>query len=126
MVNITKIRSLAKEKGLKIGKICEKLGVNHTYLSNVEHGKNTMSEERVFDVAEILGTSFEYLMDMTDDPDPKFLMNLSLTTQEKLLAEVADRMNTMSEEHAETIKKLLDLPADKLDKVLEAVKMMIE
>ena len=125
MVNISKIRTIAKEKGLKIGKICESLGVNHTYLSNVEHGKNTMSEERVFKIAEILGTSFEYLMDMTDDPNPNFIQNLAMTTQEKLLSEVTLRMNTLTERQAETIKKLLDLPADKLDKVLEAVKMMI-
>lgn len=126
MVNVTKIRTLAKEKGVKVGYICNSLGMGDTYLADVARGKNTMSEERVFKIAEILGTSFEYLMDMTDDPDPKFLLNLTLSAQEKLLVEITDRMNTMSEEHAETIKKLLDLPADKLDKVLEAVKMMIE
>lgn len=126
MVNITKIKELCKQKGIKQGYLCDQLGVAKVYLNDVANGKNTMSEERVFKIAEILGTSFEYLMDMTDDPDPKFLLKLTLTTQEKLLAEVADRMNTMSEKQAETIKKLLDLPADKLDKVLEAVKMMIE
>lgn len=126
MVNITKIKELCKQKGIKQGYLCDQLGVAKVYLNDVANGKNTMSEERVFKIAEILSTSFEYLMDMTDDPDPKFLLKLTLTTQEKLLAEVADKMNTMSEEQAETIKKLLDLPADKLDKVLEAVKMMIE
>ena len=126
MVNITKIKELCKQKGIKQGYLCDQLGVAKVYLNDVANGKNTMSEERVFKIAEILGTSFEYLMDMTDDPDPKFLLKLTLTTQEKLLAEVADKMNTMSEKQAETIKKLLDLPADKLDKVLEAVKMMIE
>lgn len=126
MVNITKIKGLCKQKGIKQGYLCDQLGVAKVYLNDVANGKNTMSEERVFKIAEILGTSFEYLMDMTDDPDPKFLLKLALTTQEKLLAEVADKMNTMSEKQAETIKKLLDLPADKLDKVLEAVKIMIE
>lgn len=125
MVNITKIKELCKQKGIKQGYLCDQLGVAKVYLNDVANGKNTMSEERVFKIAEILGTSFEYLMDMTDDPDPKFLLNLTMTTQEKLLTEVADRMNTMSEEQAETIKKLLDLPVDKLDKVLGAVKMMI-
>ena len=105
--------------------LCERFGLHRSYLNNVESGKSTMSEERVFEVAEILGTSFEYLMDMTDDPNPNFIQNLAMTTQEKLLSEVTLRMNTLTERQAETIKKLLDLPADKLDKVLEAVKMMI-
>lgn len=104
MVNITKIKELCKQKGIKQGYLCDQLGVAKVYLNDVANGKNTMSEERVFKIAEILGTSFEYLMDMTDDPDPKFLLKLTLTTQEKLLAEVADKMNTMSEEQAETIK----------------------
>ena len=105
MVNITKIKELCKQKGIKQGYLCDQLGVAKVYLNDVANGKNTMSEERVFKIAEILGTSFEYLMDMTDDPDPKFLLKLTLTTQEKLLAEVADKMNTMSEKQAETIKK---------------------
>ncbi len=126
MVNVNKIRALAKEKGVKVGYICNSVGMGDTYLADVARGKNTMSEERVLKIAEILGTSFEYLMDVTDDPKPGYLSRLTLSTQDKLLLEVTNRLNTMSENQAEIIKKLLDLPADKLDKVLEAVKLMIE
>lgn len=70
MVNITKIKALAKQSGIKTGYLCEQLGVNHTYLSNVATGKNSMSDERICKIAEILHTTYEYLTDQTDDPAP--------------------------------------------------------
>lgn len=126
MVNVTKIKDLAKKKGIKMGYLCDSLGVGETYLRDVSRGKNSMSEERVFKIAEILGTTFEYLTDLTDDPAPDFLLKMTITTQERLAAEVIEKMNTLTDEQTETIKKLLDLSEEKLDKVLGAVKMMIE
>lgn len=130
MLNINRVISKIEEKGYKKGKFCtDILHIPREYLSEIARGKrsaNNVPEEIVFQMAEVLETSFEYLMDMTDDPDPKFLLNLTLTTQEKLLAEVADRVNKMTEKQARIIKKLLDLPSDKQDKVFEAVEMMIE
>ena len=68
MVNINKIRSLAKLKGIKLGTIQEKLGVRKTYFAEVNAGKDKMSDERIRKVAEILDTSYEYLVDKTNDP----------------------------------------------------------
>lgn len=68
MVNIHRIKALIKLKGMKIGHVCAQLGLTHTYFSNVESGKTTMSDERIHKVAEILGTTYEYLTDQTNDP----------------------------------------------------------
>lgn len=70
MVNIARVRAIAKEKGIKIGYICDQLGMKNSYLADVANGKNSMSDERITKIAEILGTSYAYLTDETDDPAP--------------------------------------------------------
>lgn len=68
MVNVNKIKSRAKEKGIKIGFLCEQVGMKDTYLADVARGKNRMTDDRLAKIAEILGTSVAYLNDETDDP----------------------------------------------------------
>lgn len=69
MVNINKIKNLAKEKGLKIKYICDQLGLSDTYLSNVKNGKDRMTDERLAIIADILNTTPEYLRDETDQKE---------------------------------------------------------
>lgn len=71
MCNIDKIKTLAREKGVKIKYICSQLGLAETYLSNVKNGKDRMTQERLEQIAEILETTVAYLTDETDDPSPK-------------------------------------------------------
>lgn len=71
MCNIDKIKTLAREKGVKIKYICSQLGLAETYLSNVKNGKDRMTRERLEQIAEILETTVAYLTDETDDPAPK-------------------------------------------------------
>ncbi len=70
MVNVNKIKSRAKEKGIKIGFLCEQVGMKDTYLADVARGKNRMTDDRLAIIAEILGTTHAYLTDETDDPAP--------------------------------------------------------
>ena len=86
MVNTTKIKCLAKEKGIKIGYICEQLGLAHTYLSDVAKGKNTMSDERIHKIARILNTTYEYLTDQTDDPKPKNKKTPEITSNADIIS----------------------------------------
>ena len=68
MVNINKIRHLAKLKGLKLAYLQDQLGVRHTFFAEVDAGKTNISEERLNRLANMLGTTVEYLMDITDNP----------------------------------------------------------
>lgn len=68
MVNVNKIKALAKEQGIKIKFICSQLSLAEGYLSNVQSGKTVMTDERLEKIAEILHTTPEYLRDETDDP----------------------------------------------------------
>lgn len=70
MVNINKIKDTCKSKGIKQGFLCAQLGVAKGYFNDVERGKNSMSDDRIAKVAEILGVSVAYLTDETDDPAP--------------------------------------------------------
>lgn len=67
-MNVNKIKSLAKDQGIKIKFICSQLGLSETYLSNVKNGKDRMTEERLEKIADILHTTPEYLRDETDEP----------------------------------------------------------
>lgn len=68
MVNVDKIKLLCKLKGVKQGFICQQFDVAKGYLNDVARGKNTMSDDRIHKIALILGTSYAYLTDQTDDP----------------------------------------------------------
>jgi hypothetical protein len=77
-----------------------------------------MSEERVFKIAEILGTSFEYLMDMTDDPNPNFLLNTAGTLQDKIQNEVITKLDGMTDDQRKLLERVLKMSPEKTKKVL--------
>jgi len=66
VVNITKIKALAKEKGISITFLCQKVGQGAWYLNDVAKGKAPMPPERLSIIAELLGTTAEYLCDDSD------------------------------------------------------------
>ena len=125
MVNVTKIKELAKSKGISVTYICDQFGVGRGYLNDIARGKNSMPEDRIMKCAEILGTSFEYLIDVTDDPEPNFIGRTAEALLDKvslILASVA----AMSDEEQEILHKLVALPEEKRAKMLAAIDMMIE
>ena len=61
LVNIDKIKALAKEQGVSIAFICRKFNLERNYLNDVKYGKSKMSDERIATIAEILNTTPEYL-----------------------------------------------------------------
>lgn len=66
MVEIERIQMLRKEKGIKISSICSQLNLNPNYLNDVAKGKSHLPGDRLVQIAEILGTTPEYLRGETD------------------------------------------------------------
>lgn len=66
MVEIDRIKELAKEKGVSLAFICSKLGLQRGYFVDVSHGRTSISEERLDIIADILGTTTDYLHGKTD------------------------------------------------------------
>lgn len=124
MVNINKIKELAKSKGISITYICDQFGAARGYLNDVARGKNSMSEERVYKAAQILGTSFEYLMDITDDPDPNYLLRETESLEERIVHEVMYKLAEMPEEQKETLSSLLKLPDTEFKRALDMLNLM--
>ena len=70
MVNIDKIKALARAKGLKLGKLCEDLGEDVNYFNKVKAGLRRMDDGKISYLADRLGTTFAYLTDCSDSPLP--------------------------------------------------------
>ena len=66
MVEIDRIKELAKEKGISLAFICSKLGLQRGYFVDVSHGRTSISEERLLIIADILDTTTDYLHGKTD------------------------------------------------------------
>lgn len=66
MSTIDRVLQLAKEKGISQAFICGKLGLRRTYLSDVRLGKDSLPDDRLSIIADILSTTPEYLKGETD------------------------------------------------------------
>lgn len=72
MDTITRIRSLAKEKGITNAFICSSLGLNRGYLVDCAAGKAKLTDDRIERIAGLLNTTAAYLRGETDkkEKDP--------------------------------------------------------
>lgn len=66
---IDRIKSLSKEKGIKLSFLCEKLGLRRGYFSDCANGKDRLTDERISVIADALGTTPAYLMGETDQKE---------------------------------------------------------
>lgn len=69
MSNVQKIKELAKERGIRMGYIYEKIGCSRSKFSDVESGKSSISEREYAIIAAILNTTPEYLKGETDQKE---------------------------------------------------------
>ena len=66
MSNVQRIKELAKERGIRMGYIYEKLGCSRSKFTDVENGKSSISENEYSIIADLLNTTPEYLKGETD------------------------------------------------------------
>lgn len=67
MVNINKIKELAKERGIKLGYLIDNLGLtSRTYFNDIKKRNGDIPNERLAIIAQKLGTTVEYLRDETE------------------------------------------------------------
>lgn len=71
MVNINKIRELAKNKGIKLSFLAGSLGLGRSYFIDVQKSGRDIPSDRLAKIASLLHTTPEYLRDETDDPAPE-------------------------------------------------------
>lgn len=103
MCTINRVLQLAKEKGISQAFICGKLGLRRTYLSEVRMGKDSLPDDRLAVIADILNTTPEYLKGETD-------------TKEKPAGESTDGL---SDYDARLLDWFHSLPPEKRQAILE-------
>ena len=102
MINIDKIKTMAKDKGIAISFICEKLGKTRTYFNDVKLRGADIPDKNLVVIADILGTTPEYLKGETDQKEKSSISELS--EDEKAVLEA---FNSLSEEQKDSLLKLM-------------------
>lgn len=69
MVEINKIDELIKEKGIKASFICSSIGKSESYLRQVRAGRSKIAENDLAIIADILGTTTDYLHGKTEQKE---------------------------------------------------------
>lgn len=126
--NIDKIKKMARENGIKIKYICSQLGLAETYLSNCKSGKDRMTDERLYKIADILGTTYEYLTDQTDDPSPKTadIIASADSADEKVVLMLISKLPELSEDDIDILEALLSLPKQEFSHCLNVLKVVMK
>lgn len=116
MVNITKIKELAEQRGVKLSFICSQIGVDRSYFHAVERRNGDIPVERLIKIANILQTTVEYLVDETDDSS-------KAETQFHLLS---DRHIFLRQTVLEKVLRYSDHPdgEEKLQKLLDYIEFL--
>lgn len=111
---VERIVDYAKDKGIKQVYICTQLGVARNWFSIVKRDNIKISPERLTQIADILGTTVEYLNGETDDP--------AVPEKEKS----PSNMDGLTEFQS-TILRLLDcVPEDRQDELASLVESALK
>ena len=113
--NVQRIKELAKERGIRMGYIYEKIGCSRSKFSDVESGKSSISEREYAIIANILNTTPEYLKGETDTKDTK---EKPATSQDDELISALKDPQIMK-----LVKRLYDAPKeerDRLERIIDA------
>ena len=99
-VNIEKIKSLAKEKGISISFICESVGMGRGYLNDIKKSNGgDIPDERLEIIVNILNTTVDYLADKTDIKEKPS----EQTEDEELVAEFIELLNGLTDEQLKSV-----------------------
>lgn len=97
-----RIDKLRKEKGITWTYLNEKVkGYYRGRMTEFKKGKTTLSTEQLETIAELLGTSLDYLLGNTDDPQPAghpASEDTGLNPQEQRLIEIFRELNEQGQE----------------------------
>lgn len=84
---------LRMDQGLKQGDVAERVGIRHPYLSEIENDKAYPSGEVIAKLAQALGTTTDYLLLLTDNPEqPKDAEPTRLSEEAEQAAQMIDDM----------------------------------
>lgn len=116
--NYPKIRTLADQRGTTIGHISVTLGKDRSYLSAMERKGYDLSPENLLRVAEFLGTTTDYLADMTDDPAQDYLIRQTESPEERLVHLLMLKIPEMTDGQVAALSRLFLLEKQDFDAMI--------
>lgn len=112
-----RIRLLREDRDIKQKDMAEKLGKSRSFMSEVESGKKNLTIQDIAEIARVLGTTTDYLLLLTDDPNPPN------SSSEYVSLEVRSPVEReLLEDWADTIQ---DMSHDQRRSLLETVRLLI-
>jgi hypothetical protein len=85
-----------------------------------------MSEDRVYKIAQLLGTTYEYLTDQTDEPMQtlEHLADMAASLEEQIFQDVMSKLAEIPEDRRETFRKLVTLPDDEFERAMDMLELL--
>lgn len=112
-----RIHWLRKNKHMRINEIAERLGVRSSHLSDVENNKGGMSVNLLTGLATILGTTTDFLLLRTDNPE------LPGGTEGKIVVDVgSEQERALLEEWIETVQ---DMTPEQRRALLDGIRVIL-
>lgn len=106
---------LRKSKGIKWNYLNEKVpGAYHGRMTELKNGKTTLSRQQLGIIADILGTSTDYLLGNTDDPTPA-------GKKEEPPAQGGE----LSDDESKLILLFRQVPAEQQSAMIQAIEMTL-
>lgn len=105
-VDVDRIKSRAKERGLTMKYLCDCLGKHRSFLSCVRNGNDHIDEDELAIIAEKIGTTTAYLTGQTDDPEPARQPEPYDYSKEKQA--LLELIRTLPEEDVKKINDIVD------------------
>lgn len=101
------LKKIVKAKNKSLTSLAVELEISQEAISQYISGKIKPKTKTIIDMAKILNTSTDYLLDLTDNPAPS---NLSLTENENTLLNNYKKLNNEEKIKAEAyIQALIDI-----------------
>lgn len=116
MTMYERIDLLRKEQGIMWSHLNEKIGAYRGKLTEFKNGKTTLSQDEIFRIASVLGTSTDYLLGNTDDPSPPGAEGKPTPVSESGLSLLDKRLNELLSVSSDETKRLMIDLLEKMQK----------
>ena len=116
MTMYERIDLLRKEQGIMWSHLNEKIGAYRGKLTEFKNGKTTLSQDEIFRIASVLGTSTDYLLGNTDDPSPPGAEGKTTPVSESGLSLLDKRLNELLSVSSDETKRLMIDLLEKMQK----------
>ncbi len=107
MLVIDRISALAKKKGISKTHICNEIGKERSWLQTVNKQNSTIPPKCLEQIADILGTTVEYLNGETDNPE-KEKSPSSIDELSDFKKSILDLLDMIPEDEQENVRARIE------------------